>query len=74
MPDITMCSGKNCPLSLTCKRYTSTPSQRQSYFGKPPIKKDKCDYYWGTTQNEIMQTLKDATHYENQFKPKKYTK
>jgi hypothetical protein len=48
MPDITMCSGTNCPLKETCYRYTATPSEfMQSYFVNPPIKEDEtCDYYW----------------------------
>jgi hypothetical protein len=47
MPDITMCSGKDCPLKETCYRYTAKPSEyRQSYFLSPPNKGKKCDYYW----------------------------
>lgn len=33
MPDITMCSGGNCPNKEGCYRYTATPSHYwQSYF------------------------------------------
>ncbi|KKN58939.1 hypothetical protein LCGC14_0547420 [marine sediment metagenome] len=32
MPDITMCTGANCPLRKSCYRYMAKPSQRQSYF------------------------------------------
>jgi len=47
MADITMCSGKNCPLAETCYRYNATPSKFwQSYFTEPPIKNGKCEYYW----------------------------
>lgn len=47
MPDISMCFGNDCHKKESCYRYTATPSEfRQSYFGKPPIKDDKCDYYW----------------------------
>lgn len=48
MPDITMCSGKECPLKETCYRHTAAPDRYQSYFVNPPIDKatKKCDYYW----------------------------
>jgi len=47
MPDITMCSGNNCELSLTCYRYKAEPSEyRQSYFVNPPNINNQCDYYW----------------------------
>jgi len=49
MPDITMCSGTDCPLKETCYRYIATPSQfRQSYFAEPPYdkKEEKCEYHW----------------------------
>lgn len=48
MADITMCTGKDCPMAKDCHRYTATPNNiRQSYFGKPPINSNKkCDYYW----------------------------
>ncbi len=46
MPDITMCSGKNCKVKESCYRFLATPSSYQSFFVEPPIKEDKCDYYW----------------------------
>ena len=59
-PDITMCRGTNCPAKESCYRYTAKPSEfRQSYFMEPPIKDGKCDYYWGDTQHEIWNQLKD---------------
>ena len=45
MPDISMCSGFECPLRETCYRYTAKPDERQSWFGKPPVKDGKCEYY-----------------------------
>jgi hypothetical protein len=60
MPDITMCPGTNCPYKETCYRFTAKPSEYwQSYFMEPPIKDGKCDYYWGDTQHEIWNQLKD---------------
>lgn len=51
MPDIAMCSGKECPVRLHCYRHTAIPLERQSYFVNPPIKvengKLKCEYFWG---------------------------
>jgi hypothetical protein len=47
MPDISMCSGAECPIKDTCYRFKATPSEwRQSYFTNPPIKEDgTCDYF-----------------------------
>jgi hypothetical protein len=40
MADITLCSGKGCPIAAECKRFDgNTPSGfRQSYFMEPPWK------------------------------------
>jgi hypothetical protein len=46
MPDITMCSGNNCEMSSICYRYKAEPTERQSYFVKPPNKGLICDYFW----------------------------
>jgi hypothetical protein len=55
-----MCRGTNCPAKESCYRFTATPNEfRQSYFMEPPIKDGKCDYYWGDTQHEIWNQLKD---------------
>lgn len=47
MPDIAMCWGDNCPIKVTCYRFTATPSKwRQSYFAETPIKEDNtCDHF-----------------------------
>jgi hypothetical protein len=46
MPDITLCSGLNCPLKDTCYRYTAKADEYwQSYFEVPPYD-DECEYYW----------------------------
>ena len=50
MPDITMCSGKNCPIREDCYRYTAKESYYQSYFMIPPYDMTigsceyKCEY------------------------------
>ena len=63
MPDITMCSGENCPAKEKCYRYTAKPSQfRQSYFTEPPIKNGKCDHYWGEQAESIWNQLKDIVN------------
>lgn len=50
MPDITMCTGEDCPLKGTCHRATATPSELQPYFVDPPFKEKmggaECAYYW----------------------------
>lgn len=47
-PDISMCSGQECPKKDTCFRYLAKPSEfRQSYFMGPPVKEDgTCNHYW----------------------------
>lgn len=56
MPDITMCTGVNCPKKETCYRHTAIPNQyRQSYFESPPLElrylegagtRYDCQFYW----------------------------
>ena len=48
MADISMCSGKNCPLKKKCYRYTAPQSDYQSWFDNPPLKEedDSCEYFW----------------------------
>ena len=45
-PDITMCSGKDCPLKETCYRYKAEPSDYQSYWLEPPYYAGICEHYW----------------------------
>lgn len=58
MPDITMCSGKNCELQDRCYRHTAEPNpMRQSYFVESPVQwttgewesVQVCDYFWSNT-------------------------
>lgn len=49
MADISKCSGKNCPLSTKCYRFTVKSNDLwQSYFTEPPYdkEKEKCEYFW----------------------------
>jgi len=49
MADISMCSGKDCPLKDSCYRYTAEPSEyRQAYFASSPYSfiSKKCLMYW----------------------------
>jgi hypothetical protein len=47
MPDLAMCNGTGCPSANECYRFRAIPNEfRQSYFTMPPIKGDKCDYFW----------------------------
>ena len=48
MADITMCGDEKCPVKRTCVRYTTKPSDIQSYFIITPRKKKTkmCEYYW----------------------------
>jgi len=51
MPDITMCSGKDCPLKDSCYRYVApADAYRQSFFVVAPFIDEpdgtSCEYYW----------------------------
>lgn len=59
MPDITMCSGVDCPYKEQCYRFTAKPSEYQSYFLNPPINGDKCDHYWGENAEFIWNKNED---------------
>jgi hypothetical protein len=60
MPDITKCTGEDCPVKIECYRYTSVPNQHyQAYFTSPPIKKGKCDFFWGELQKSVHSQLKE---------------
>jgi len=58
MPDITMCSGKGCPLKEKCYRFTAKPSDyRQAYFLNPPVEKDgedkaHCSHFWDNKEKK----------------------
>lgn len=47
MPDISMCSGLNCPLAEKCYRKMAKPGSRQSFFVTPPYDHsiNKCAYF-----------------------------
>jgi hypothetical protein len=64
MPDITMCDGGDCPIRKSCKRFTSKPSMRQSFFADVPFEivdnKVKCEMFWGDKSDEIFNILKTA--------------
>lgn len=45
MPDITMCSNKDCSKKETCYRFKAKPNEyRQSYFSD--MKEENCKLYW----------------------------
>lgn len=47
MPDISMCTGGDCPRKESCYRFTAKPSEYfQSYFQSPPYAGISCEYYW----------------------------
>ena len=54
MPDMSMCSGIECPLKEICYRYKAVPGFMQSHFAEVPYnsEEDKCDFYWPTKQME----------------------
>ena len=58
MPDITMCTNKDCPLSYSCWRFNCTPNKyRQSYAKFEPkidevLYKIECKFYLETPNSE----------------------
>ena len=49
MPDITMCSGNNCPIKHDCYRFVATPDKyMQAIFTTVPYdkKEQTCTHYW----------------------------
>ena len=42
MPDIAMCTKRDCPNSQRCYRFMATPSQRQSYLVPTPLPDGSC--------------------------------
>lgn len=46
MSNITKCKGGECPIKGKCYRYTSLPSNYQSYFMEIPydFKKKECEF------------------------------
>ena len=61
MSDISMCSGRDCPLKEKCYRYTAPKSKyMQSYFTIPPKdEKGNCDMFWGEKSQSIFTQLQD---------------
>lgn len=56
MPDITMCSGDECPLKDICYRHTAKPDEhRQSYFVTVPWRSVDlgCEYFWGNGKSLV---------------------
>jgi len=65
MSDITKCNSEDCPVRDECYRYTAKPSDRQSYFSTPPLKRSvidgknivTCEFYWGDNSELIFKML-----------------
>lgn len=57
MPDITMCTGGDCPKRETCWRFTAPPNGHQSYYSVPPCNiMLECAYYWPNRSATHAQT------------------
>lgn len=56
MPDISMCSGLECPLKETCYRYKATPSDWQSYLSEVPYdaSKNNCEYHMAIWKKQCV--------------------
>jgi len=45
MPDISMCSNKECKDKEKCYRYMAEPSHWQSYMRPKAVSKDTCEHF-----------------------------
>jgi len=45
MPDITMCTGGECPYKEKCYRHRARPDIQQAWFDRPPFKGDECEFF-----------------------------
>lgn len=56
MPDISMCSGLECPLKETCYRYKATPASWQSYLVDVPYDniKNSCEYHMAIWKKQTV--------------------
>jgi hypothetical protein len=66
MSDITKCTGKDCLIKESCKRFTAEGNDYwQSWFTNPPFKivEDKftCEMYWGQNAQAVWNELLKAT-------------
>ena len=54
MPDITMCTGKDCPIAETCYRFIAKPGYWQSWFLEVPYdhEKEECDELYERYEKE----------------------
>jgi hypothetical protein len=52
MPDMSICTGNDCPLKDSCYRYKAKAGEyMQSYIEAPyNVEEAKCDFYWPTKQ------------------------
>ena len=46
MPDISMCSDKNCSQKTKCYRFTAIPNNRYQSYASFKEVDEKCDYFW----------------------------
>lgn len=58
MSDITKCLGGKCKRKKKCYRYTAKDSKFQSYFVLTPLRKNKCEYFWGENESKKRTTDK----------------
>jgi len=59
MPDISMCTGKDCKVKESCYRFTATPSDYWQSYVMPEVKDGKCDLYWPTESSEKLDKRKE---------------
>jgi len=56
MPDISMCSNKDCPSRGQCYRARAKPTPgRQSYIHFTVSAGDRCNYFWEIEGHEPLQ-------------------
>ena len=54
MPDIAMCTNKECTSKSSCYRFKAVPSKRQSYCDFKQAPNGVCDYYYPITCEKCL--------------------
>lgn len=62
MSDISKCFGENCPLALTCYRYTSPASEFWQAYGQFTYNEEtkNCEWFWDNKNEYTIKELKNG--------------
>ena len=61
MPDITMCINEDCPMKLTCHRYTATATPGRQSFSLYKWDDTGCGHFWPNA-SAVRRGALESTH------------